>query len=180
MVTHLQTVTVNFESSSPYRVIESEQGFCGWRTAKIQWIQGGWEGAVRVWVVLEHHAGWVQEPLLVGQLVRPHDVEVGRAECLQSFTRVYHLAEQGGVKLKQILVWLSRGCYFPKPSSHHKLNVHWAADVLQSGHGALAFHHAAEEELLWIGQAAVKTGVTTVDQSVWFTRDQGQEGEKKL
>lgn len=58
---------------------------------------------MRVWVILERHAGWVQEPLLVGQLVRPHDVEVGGAERLQGFTRVDHLTEQGrgGVKLKQ-------------------------------------------------------------------------------
>lgn len=63
---------------------------------------------MRVWVILERHAGWVQEPLLVGQLVRPHDVEVGGAERLQGFTRVDHLTEQGRgrngrgrVKLKQ-------------------------------------------------------------------------------
>lgn len=48
-----------------------------------------------VGVILELHAGWVQEPFLVGQLVRPHDVEVGRAERLQSFARVDHLTEQG-------------------------------------------------------------------------------------
>lgn len=57
---------------------------------------------MRVWAVLKRHASWVQEPLLVGQLIRPHDVEVGGAERLQSFTRVHHLTEQGegGVKLK--------------------------------------------------------------------------------
>lgn len=49
---------------------------------------------MRVRVILERHAGWVQEPFLAGQLVGPHDVEVGGAERLQSSARVDHLTER--------------------------------------------------------------------------------------
>lgn len=48
-----------------------------------------------VGVILELHTGWVQEPFLIGKLIRPHDVEVGGAERLQSFARVDHLREHG-------------------------------------------------------------------------------------
>lgn len=44
----------------------------------------------------------------------------------------------------------------PEPT-HHKLNIYRAADVLQTGHGALAFHSPAEEELVWIGQTVHRT-----------------------
>lgn len=53
-------------------------------------------------------------------------------------------------------------------TSHHKLKVHRAADVLQAGHGTLSFDRPAEEQLVRTGEAAVKTENTTMDHSLWL------------
>ena len=42
--------------------------------------------------------------------------------------------------------------------AHHKLNIHWAADVIQSNHGALSFYFPTEEQLVRTSIPAVKSG----------------------
>lgn len=58
---------------------------------EIQRIQGLRWRAPCVRVALELQTGGVQEPLLIEQLVRPHDVEEGRAKRLQGLAGISNL-----------------------------------------------------------------------------------------
>lgn len=44
------------------------------------------------------------------------------------------------------------------PVPHHKLKIHRAADVLQTGHGTLSLHRPAEEQLVRTSKPAAKAG----------------------
>lgn len=60
---------------------------------QLQRIQGRRKGALCVWKTIKLQAGWIQEPFLIGQLIRPHDVKEGRAKRLQSLPRICNLTE---------------------------------------------------------------------------------------
>lgn len=55
---------------------------------QLQRVEGPCWGAPHIRVVLKVQAGGVQEPLPIGQLIRPHDVEEGRAQRLQLLTGI--------------------------------------------------------------------------------------------
>lgn len=58
-----------------------------------QRIQGPRQGAAGVCRAVEIQAGRIQEPFPIGQLIGPHDIKKGRAECLQGLTRVRNLRQ---------------------------------------------------------------------------------------
>ena len=46
---------------------------------ELAWVEGGVGGTGCFWMAMEVESSGVQEPLPIGQLVRPHDVEEGGA-----------------------------------------------------------------------------------------------------
>lgn len=80
---------------------------CRWGAVQPQRIQGPrWDTAC-VCGVMELQAGRIKEPFAIGQLIRPHDVEEGRAECLQFLTGVRHLRQGAKWALPLVTITLN-------------------------------------------------------------------------
>lgn len=77
---------------------------CRWGALQSQRIQGSGWGAV---CVCKLQAGRIKEPFPIGQLIGPHDVEEGRAECLQFLTRVYNLRQEAKSAIPLITITLN-------------------------------------------------------------------------